>query len=183
MPGKDGTPISSTSELESLVRLLHREHGRLFTEWHCEDVLNRTWSPPPPVTGRCSPLDNVFDSSTVCLTLPPPVTGRCSCQDSVGERALTCPGYSFSAYLGSHLSIAGCFWAWWRSQPPPQLHPNIRPYCRARKYLSSGAQWVNVPKDVVEDLVVASKHSPRKPYKPLMDASQCQELSSSRWLK
>ena len=69
MPGKDGTPISSTSELQSLVRLLHREHGRLFTEWHCEDVLNRTLLPPPPVTGRCSPLDNGFVGSAVCLTL------------------------------------------------------------------------------------------------------------------
>ena len=73
MPGKDGTPISSTSELQSLVRLLHREHCRLFTEWHCEDVLNRTLSPPPPVTGRCSPLDNVGNSAAVGLTLPPPV--------------------------------------------------------------------------------------------------------------
>ena len=45
MPGKDGTPISSTSELQSLVRLLHGEHCRLFTDWHCEDVLNRTLSP------------------------------------------------------------------------------------------------------------------------------------------
>ena len=53
MPGKDGTPISSTSELQSLVRLLHREHCRLFTDWQGEDALNRTLSLPPPVTGRC----------------------------------------------------------------------------------------------------------------------------------
>ena len=103
MPGKDGTPISSTSELQSLVRLLHREHCRLFTEWHCEDVLNRTLSPPPPVTGRCSPLDNVGNSAAVGLTLPPPVTGRCSPQDSVEESAPDCPGYSLPANLGSHL--------------------------------------------------------------------------------
>ena len=36
-------------------------------------------------------------------------------------------------------------------------YPNIRPYCRARKYLHSDAQWVNVPKDVVEDLITASR--------------------------
>ena len=47
MPGKDGTPISSTSELQSLVRLLHREHCRLFTDWQGEDALNRTLSLPP----------------------------------------------------------------------------------------------------------------------------------------
>ena len=29
MPGKDGTPVTSTSELQGLVRLLCREHGRL----------------------------------------------------------------------------------------------------------------------------------------------------------
>ena len=94
MPGKDGTPISSTSELQCLVRLLHREHGRLFSEWHCEDVLNWIFSPPPPVTGRCSPLDSVGDCSPFCLTPPPPVTGRCSPPDRVGERALTCPGFA-----------------------------------------------------------------------------------------
>ena len=173
MPGKDGTPISSTSELQSLVRLLHREHCRLFTDWHGEDVLNRTLSSPPPVTGRCSPLDHDVDSAAVGNAPPPPVTGRCSPQDSVEESAPGCPGYSFPAYLGSHLSIVGCFWAWRRSQPPPHLHPNIRPYCRARKYLSSGAQWVNVPKDVVEDLVVASKHSVLSSTETLQTVNGC----------
>ena len=72
-----------------------------------------------------------------------------------------------------HALVAGCFWAWWRSQPPPQLHPNIRPYCRARKYLSSGAQWVNVPKDVVEDLVVASKHSVLSSTETLQTVNGC----------
>ena len=114
---------------------------------------------PPSVTGRCSPLDHDVDSAAACNAPPPPSTGRCSPHDIVETSAPSCPGSSFPAYLGSHLSIVGCFWAWWRSQPPPHLHPNIRPYCRARKYLSSGAQWINVPKDVVEDLVVASKHS------------------------
>ena len=159
MPGKDGTPVSSTSELQSLVRLLHREHCRLFTDWQGKDALNKTLSLPPSVTGRCSPLDHDVDSAAACNAPPPPSTGRCSPHDIVETSAPSCPGSSFPAYLGSHLSIVGCFWAWWRSQPPPHLHPNIRPYCRARKYLSSGAQWINVPKDVVEDLVVASKHS------------------------
>ena len=159
MPGKDGTPVSSTSELQSLVRLLHREHCRLFTDWQGKDAWNETLSHPPSVTGRCSPLDHDVDSAAACNAPPPPSTGRGSPHDIVVTSAPSCSGSSFPAYLGSHLSIVGCFWAWWRSQPPPHLHPNIRPYCRARKYLSSGAQWINVPKDVVEDLVVASKHS------------------------
>ena len=153
MPGKDGTPVSSTSELQSLVRLLHREHCRLFTDWQGKDAWNETLSLPPSVTGRCSPLDHDVDSAAACNAPPPPCTGRGSPHDIVVTSAPSCSGSSFPAYLGSHLSIVGCFWAWWRSQPPPHLHPNIRPYCRARKYL------INVPKDVVKDLVVASKHS------------------------
>ena len=75
-------------------------------------MLNRTLSSPPPVTGRCSPLDHDVDSAAVGNAPPPPVTGRCSPQDSVEESAPGCPGYSFPAYLGSHLSIVGCFWAY-----------------------------------------------------------------------
>ena len=85
MPGKDGTPVSSTSELQSLVRLLHREHGRLYSDWYTEEAPIGIPTPPPPVTGRCSP------------------------PDSRAESIQTCPGHSCSAYLGSHLSIAGCF--------------------------------------------------------------------------
>ena len=104
------------------------------------------------VTGRCSPYDNDVDPEVTA-----PVTGRCSPYGT--DRSLPAPGQgtSTSAYLAAHLSIVGCFWSWWRTQLPPQLHPNIRPYCRARKYLSSGAQWVNVPKDVVEDLITPSR--------------------------
>ena len=29
MPGKDGIPVNTTEELQQLIRLLHREHGRL----------------------------------------------------------------------------------------------------------------------------------------------------------
>ena len=81
-------------------------------------------------------------------------TGRCSPQDWLVAGSLNC---SLSAYLGSHGSIARCFWSWWRTQPIPKLHPNIRPYCRARKVFASAAQWVHVPKDVLEDLIVASR--------------------------
>ena len=37
------------------------------------------------------------------------------------------------------------------------MHPDIRPYVRARKYLRTNAQCVNVPKDIVEDLILASR--------------------------
>ena len=113
--------------------MLQREHTRLYAHWAASDLPVVDAEMTSDVTGRCSPYDND-------VSLPPPGQGP-----------------STSAYLGSHLSSVGCFWSWWRTQLPPQLHPNIRPYCRARKYLSSGAQWVNVPKDVVEDLIMASR--------------------------
>ena len=59
--------------------------------------------------------------------------------------------------LGSYLTIASCFWTWWRTQPAPKVHPDIRPYVRARKYLRVNAQSVNVPKAIVEDLILASR--------------------------
>ena len=81
MPGKDGTPVSSTSELQSLVRLLHREHCRLFTDWQGNDAWNETLSHPPPVTGRCSPLGQDVDSVATCNARPPPSPGRGSPHD------------------------------------------------------------------------------------------------------
>ncbi len=155
MPGKDGAPVSSTSELQCLVRLLHREHGRLYSQWDTSEIAPPDNRLTTDVTGRCSPLDNGRSLSTGC------------------------PGLSVSAYLGSHLSIVGCFWSWWRTQPPPQLHPNIRPYCRARKFLSSGAQWVNVPKDVVEDLVVASRFAVLTPTDSLQEVNGCYAMPRS----
>ena len=176
MPGKDGTPISSTSELQSLVRLLHREHCRLFTDWHCEDVLNRTLSPPPPVTGRCSPLDNVVDSAAVGLTFPPPVTGRCSPQDSVEESAPDCPGYSFPAYLG-------------RGGGRNHLRTSTLTLDPTAEHVSTSAQGHNGSmflRMLLRTLLLRQNtpcYPPLKPYKPLMDVSQCQERLSSRLLK
>ena len=152
MPGKDGTPVASTSELQSLIRVLQREHTRLYAHWNAGSIQVADPEVTSHVTGRCSPYDN--DVDPVVTT---PVAGRCSPYDTNGSLPAPGQGTSTSAYLAAHLSVVGCFWSWWRTQLPPQLHPNIRPYCRARKYLSSGAQWVNVPKDVVEDLITASR--------------------------
>ena len=139
MPGKDGTPVSSTSELQSLVRLLHREHCRLFTDWQGKDALNKTLSLPPSVTGRCSPLDHDVDSAA-CNAPPPPSTGRCSPHDIVETSAPSCPGSSFPAYLGSHLSMVGCFWAWWRSN---LLHTSTLILDHTAEHVSTSAQGHN----------------------------------------
>ena len=171
MPGKDGTPVASNSELQSLIRRLQHEHMRLYAHWSTDRISVNDVENSSYVTGRCSPYDNevnpegsekTTDSGRrvdkgVCPGGMTRGTGRCSPYVTNGELVLPCQDASTSAYFASHLSIVGCFWSWWRTQLPPQLHPNIRPYCRARKYLSSDAQWVNVPKDVVEDLISASR--------------------------
>ena len=56
-----------------------------------------------------------------------------------------------------YLTIASCFWTWWRTQPIPKWHPDIRPYVRARKYLRANAQSVNVPMAIIDDLILASR--------------------------
>ncbi len=66
MPGKDGTPVSSTSELQSLIRLLHREHGRLYSQWDTTGALVACPNLPSGVTGRCSPLDSREETSCCC---------------------------------------------------------------------------------------------------------------------
>ncbi len=104
---------------------------------------------------------------SICETMP----GRCSPYDISGIAPAGYPGFSSAAYFGSRLSIVGCFWSWWRTQLPPQHHPNIRPYCRARKYLGSAAQWVNVPE---ESLLPLLSFPLRVPCNLSMAAMPCQ---------
>ena len=137
IPGKDGTPVKSTSALQELIRLLHREHDRLFQ--HVYSGINST-----PSNNDHNYLAEGCSSYEANLTHA--ATGV-----SIYSKDM-CPGY-----LGSHLTIASCFWSWWRTQPAPKVHPDIRPYVRARKYLRTNAQSVNVPKDIVEDLILASR--------------------------
>ena len=60
MPGKDGTPVHTTEELQQLIRLLHREHGRLGgTIAVCSNCSCALDSPPN--------VDNMFAG---CLALP-----------------------------------------------------------------------------------------------------------------
>ena len=155
IPGKDGTPVNTTASLQELVRLLYREQYTVTNtecnvpvknrhEWHDSQVKNDSASVEPGI----AELDYFCEGCEDLLHCPPP--GGCSpLWESADEH--------FSSYLCAHLRISSCFWTWWRSQPPPKYHEDIRPYCRARKYLQTQAQWVNVPVEVVEDLILASK--------------------------
>ena len=57
----------------------------------------------------------------------------------------------------AYLSIASCFWSWWRSMPSEQSLSTKYPYLKARKYLHITDQWVNVAPDVLQDLILHSK--------------------------
>ena len=139
MPGKDGTPVNSTSELQQLIRLLHREHGRLGGTFAvCSNC-------------KCT-IDAQLDAERMFLGCPSPIEcSHCGLKDVQLDY--------FPACRTAYLTIASCFWSWWRTQPAPRQNPHIRPYCRARKYIKSNAQWINVPIDVATDLVSASKEA------------------------
>ena len=133
MPGKDGTPVHTTEALQQLIRLLHREHGRLGgTIAVCRNCSCPRSGPPN--------ADIMFAG---CLS--PSECPKCGLRNSEVNY--------FPACRTSYLTIASCFWSWWKTQPVLRQNPHIKPYCRARKYLRSDAQWVNVPNEVATDLV------------------------------
>ena len=55
------------------------------------------------------------------------------------------------------LSPAIDYWSWWRSLPATTTPPCVRPYVKARKYLHLAAQWVNISKEIVADLILQSQ--------------------------
>ena len=48
-------------------------------------------------------------------------------------------------------------WSWWRSLPPATTSAAVGPHVKARKFLHLAGQWVNVPKEVVEGLILQSQ--------------------------
>ena len=137
IPGKDGTPVKSTSALQELVRLLHREHDRLY----CQRQPSVTSTPSRDNSNHLAEGCSSYEAGHTSTSLRSLINSKDECPE----------------YLGSYLTIASCFWTWWRTQPAPKVHPDIRPYVRARKYLRVNAQSVNVPKAIVEDLILASR--------------------------
>ena len=102
IPGKDGTPVKSTSALQELVRLLHREHDRLFHHG------------PPGVTSipsrnyynHLAEGCSSYEADHINADIGVSINGKDKCPE----------------YLGSYLTIASCFWTWWRTQPAPKVH-------------------------------------------------------------
>ena len=56
-----------------------------------------------------------------------------------------------------HLSVSACFWSWWRSHPPNHQSYTSKPFLKAKKFIHFNAEWVNVPKHVLEDLIKESQ--------------------------
>ena len=48
-------------------------------------------------------------------------------------------------------------WSWCRSLPPGVNPAYDRPFLKARKFVHVPARWVNVPRLVVEDLILQSQ--------------------------
>ncbi len=67
------------------------------------------------------------------------------------------PDIPLNRVCNAHLTLASCYWSWWRSLPPTPTSAAVRPYVKARKFLHLTAQRVNVPKEVVEDLILQSQ--------------------------
>ena len=66
-------------------------------------------------------------------------------------------GRRVSGIVNSHMSISACFWAWWKTQPNPTQNETVAPAYLAHKYLGGQSQYVNVPKEVMQDLIHRSK--------------------------
>ena len=99
MPGKDGTPVHTTEALQQLIRLLHREHGRLGgTIAVCRNCSCPRSGPPN--------ADIMFAG---CLS--PSECPKCGLRNSEVNY--------FPACRTSYLTIASCFWSWWKTQPSP----------------------------------------------------------------
>ena len=92
--------------------------------------------------------------------------------------AAVSPDHKCPEYFGSYLTIASCFWTWWRTQPPPKLHPEKGPYVRARKYVRDGAQWVNVPTVIIDDLIIALRKAILSDTSNLLVTNGCYAIST-----
>ena len=62
-----------------------------------------------------------------------------------------------SLLSNAYLSIAATFWSWWRTQPGKSNPTTSFPYLKARKFLHSADSWINLPVEVVQDLILHSK--------------------------
>ena len=75
-----------------------------------------------------------------------------------GLSDVRCENVAQLSQIGNfHLSISACFWSWWRSLPSDANPDRNKPYLKARKFVHLPAQWVNVPRHVIEDLIRQSQ--------------------------
>ena len=213
MPGKKGRIPKDNRSLQSLVRLLHHTHKRLFDGnlrtdgfrldsgfdecvedfayqvplFNCNDTPHQLL-PQPQVDGSVaarelhsaryeqidglgcvvqSPRDKAIDAWTHeqapngLITDSAPSSEEGSPRGSLANDRPIEPALDTSSPIqvlcNAHLSISACFWSWWRSLSP-EVNPGYdKPFLKARKFVNLPAQWVNVPRPVVEDLILHSQ--------------------------
>ena len=157
MPGKDGNPAGAGTEaLQSLIRLLHRTYHQCIAQSLLAPGRETCYFLTAGTDGDTWNAGEVLSSSPGCtsysLVFPKHDGGRVDVhsQSTSGRR-------NVSGLVNSHLSISACFWAWWKTQPNPKQNETVAPAWLARKYLGGQSQYVNVPKEVVHDLINRSK--------------------------
>ena len=197
MPGRDGRIVKDNRALNSLVRLLHRQHFELFQDLpqtngfqflmtqqsrsQAEQDSHTIPTLQPDVIMECPDNDvcNLPRHSEAVGELPStrfqeqgswqtgamqeehefssPRDCHSSCSDSTASdltvlspecltQDLQCLlDYRFLLLVLVALSTYFC------------PNPTSKPYLKARKFLHSTAQWVNVPRNVVVDLIKRSQ--------------------------
>ena len=154
MPGKDGNPAcAGTEALQSLIRLLHRTRHQCIARSSSQRETETCYQLSADADGVTWNAGEVLSSlpgvSTYYLVFPKHCEGRrdAHLQSTEGGRCV-------SGLVNSHLSISACFW---KTQPNPRQNETVAPAWLARKYLGGQSQYVNVPKEVVHDLINRSK--------------------------
>ena len=174
MPGKDGAGPKDISSLYGLVRLLRRQDAEIFEALPFRDgfVLQDTCNINEQVSGPDYVIPNRPGdpySLPSSLEVPSGVhpslhpTEEVDTEEPYPHRDR--PIYrEYGDYPtidtrlnNAYLSIAACYWTWWKSVPREMSLSSKFPYLKARKYLHITDQWVNVPSEVLKDLILHSK--------------------------
>ena len=157
MPGKDGNPAGAGTEaLQSLIRLLHRTYHQCIAQSLLAPGRETCYFLTAGTDGDTWNAGEVLSSSPGCTSYSLVFPKHDDCRVDVHSQS-TSGRRNVSGLVNSHLSISACFWAWWKTQPNPKQNETVAPAWLARKYLGGQSQYVNVPKEVVHDLINRSK--------------------------
>ena len=157
MPGKDGTPAQAGTEaLQGLIGLLHRTRAH-FLGCQCKQLfpsLIAADSAPSAFPSRSAgeELSSLSRDSVYEIALQRHHRAR-----QMGDLPRDDMTQGVCHLVDARFHFSSCFWAWWKSQPNPKHNDTIAPAFLARKYFGGQSQYINVPKNIVADLICRSK--------------------------